>query len=127
MKRREFCASVGSILTAAALPNTPVAAAGVGGKQVLLTPSDLQDLRGSLHGQLLTPGPDGYDSARRIWNGAFDKKPALIARCADAADVSQAIRFARAHELLVAVRGGGHSLSGQSVCDGGLMIDLSPM
>jgi FAD/FMN-containing dehydrogenase len=62
-----------------------------------------------------------------VWNGAFDRKPALIARCAGAADVTQAVNFARAHELLVAVRGGGHSLSGQSVCDGGLMIDLSPM
>jgi FAD/FMN-containing dehydrogenase len=127
MKRREFCASVGSMLTAAALPGAHVAAAGIGGKQVVLTPSDIGDLRASLRGQLLTPGQDGYDSARRIWNGAFDKKPALIARCAGSADVGQAIRFARAHDLLVAVRGGGHSLSGQSVCDGGLMIDLSPM
>jgi FAD/FMN-containing dehydrogenase len=94
---------------------------------VVLKPADIADLRGTLHGQLLTPGQDGYDSARRIWNGAFDKKPALIARCASATDVSQAIQFARTHDLLVAVRGGGHSLSGQSVCDGGLMIDLSPM
>src|SRR5690606_29465719 len=67
------------------------------------------------------------DQARRIWNGAFDRRPALIARCAGAADVIQAVNFGRSHDLLIAVRGGGHSLSGQSVCDGGLMIDLSPM
>ena len=72
------------------------------------------------------PGQDGYDAARRVWNGAFDRKPAPIARCAGTADVTAAVNFARAHELIVAVRGGGHSLSGQSVCDGGLMIDLSP-
>ena len=122
MKRREFCVSAGSVLAAAAIP-----AMGTAGKQVVLQPADLEDLRGRLHGQVLIPGQDGYDSARRIWNGAFDKKPALIARCSSAADVSQAIKFARAHELLVAVRGGGHSLSGQSVCEGGMMIDLSPM
>jgi FAD/FMN-containing dehydrogenase len=62
-----------------------------------------------------------------VWTGAFDRKPALIARCAGAADVVQAVDFARSNALLVAVRGGGHSLSGQSVCEGGMMIDLSPM
>src|SRR6185437_7401656 len=97
------------------------------GKAVSLTASDIKDLRSSLRGELLLSGDDGYDRARRIWNGAFDRRPALIARCAGAADVSQAVKFARAHELLVAVRGGGHSLSGQSVCDRGLMIDLSRM
>jgi FAD/FMN-containing dehydrogenase len=80
-----------------------------------------------MRGEVLTAGQDGYDSARRIWNGAFDRKPALIARCSGAADVILAVNFARAHDLLVAVRGGGHSLSGQSVCDGGIMIDLAPM
>ena len=122
MKRREFCASAGAILAAASIP-----VAGIAGQQVVLKPADIADLRGRLRGQLLAPGQDGYDSASRIWNGAFDKKPALIARCAGAPDVSQAVKFARAHQLLLAVRGGGHSLSGQSVCDGGLMIDLSPM
>jgi FAD/FMN-containing dehydrogenase len=133
MKRREFCASASAVLTTASVPfqvasaGSDVPAAGVAGKQVVLKPTDIENLRGTLRGQLLTPGQDGYDSARRIWNGAFDKKPALIARCATAADVSQAVKFARAHDLVVAVRGGGHSLSGQSVCNGGLMIDLSPM
>lgn len=97
------------------------------GKQATLTASDVKDLKGALRGELLLPGESGYDQARKIWNGAFDRKPALIARCVGAADVTQAVTFAKAHDLLVAVRGGGHSLSGQSVCDGGLMIDLARM
>jgi FAD/FMN-containing dehydrogenase len=136
MKRRTFCASAVSALTAASLPGQRALAALAGGEipargandsQVLLKSGDVEDLRASLRGQLLTPGQEGYDSARKVWNGAFDRKPALIARCAGGADVSQAVKFARSHGLLVAVRGGGHSLSGQSVCDGGLMIDLTPM
>jgi hypothetical protein len=87
----------------------------------------LDELRTSLRGQLLVSGDVGYDSARRIWNGMIDRRPALIARCAGATDVARAITFARERELLVAVRGGGHSFPGYSVCDGGLMIDLSEM
>ena len=64
---------------------------------------------------------------RRVWNAAFDRHPALIARCSGAADVMEAVKFAAANQLLVSVRGGGHSLSGQSVCEKGLMIDLSQM
>ncbi len=97
------------------------------GKQAVVPGSDIADLRGSLRGELLIPGATGYDQARKVWNGSFDRHPALIARCAGAADVVQAVKFAAAHSLLVAVRGGGHSLSGQSVCDGGLVIDLSRM
>jgi FAD/FMN-containing dehydrogenase len=80
-----------------------------------------------LRGQLLRPGHDGYDDARRLWNGMFDRRPALIARCAGTADVVSAVSFARERGLHVAVRGGGHSFPGHSVCDGGLVIDLSPM
>ena len=98
----------------------------VSGIPVLRT-SDIKDLRDSLRGELLVPGQDGYDPARRLWNGAFDKKPAVIARCAGAPDVRRAVQFASANGLVIAVRGGGHSLSCQSVCEGGLMIDLSPM
>ncbi|HZF16231.1 MAG TPA: FAD-binding oxidoreductase [Steroidobacteraceae bacterium] len=132
MKRRTFCTSAVAALAAASLPlrrglASEVAAAGPGGKQVLLQSTAIDDLRASLRGELLLPGQDGYDSARRVWNGAFDRRPALIARCAGAADVIQSVKFARANHLLVAVRGGGHSLSGQSVCEGGLMIDLTPM
>ncbi|HEX6554957.1 MAG TPA: FAD-binding oxidoreductase, partial [Ktedonobacteraceae bacterium] len=70
---------------------------------------------------------DGYEGARRVWNGAIDKYPAAIARCADVSDVVAAVQFARDQELAVAVRGGGHSFSGNGTCDGGLVIDLSPM
>lgn len=87
----------------------------------------VKELRARLRGQVLRPGDDGYDAARKVWNGMFDRHPALIARCTGAADVMTAITFAREHNLLVAVKGGGHSFPGHSVCDGGVMIDLSPM
>ena len=85
------------------------------------------EFKAGLRGQLLSPGDDGYDRARRLWNGMFDRRPALIARCAGAADVIRAVSFARDNRLAVAVRGGGHSFPGYSVCDGGLVIDLSAM
>lgn len=78
-------------------------------------------------GELLTPGDDGYDSARRIWNGSIDRRPAFIARCRATEDVAAAVRFGRRHQLPIAVRGGGHSLPGYSTVEGGLMIDLQPM
>src|SRR5688572_17920135 len=81
----------------------------------------------SVGGQLLRPGDDGYDAARRIFNGMIDRYPALIARCQTTGDVSKAVRFAREHGLVVSVRGGGHNVAGNAVCDGGLMIDLSLM
>jgi FAD/FMN-containing dehydrogenase len=85
----------------------------------------VDELRARFRGALLRPAEEGYDEVRRIWNGAIDRRPALIARCAGADDVVAAVRFARAHDLLVSVRGGGHSVAGHSVSDGGLMIDLS--
>ena len=87
----------------------------------------IEAFQASLRGTLLRPGDDGYDAARGIWNGMIDRQPALIVRCAGAADVIRALSFARTHDLTVAVKGGGHSVSGASVCDGGLMIDLSAM
>jgi FAD/FMN-containing dehydrogenase len=87
----------------------------------------LGTLRSALKGEVLSPRDGGYDSARRIFNAMVDRRPALIARCAATADVVACVRFAREHELAVAVRGGGHSLAGLSLCDGGLVIDLSPM
>jgi FAD/FMN-containing dehydrogenase len=84
-------------------------------------------LRGGFRGALLRPGEEGYDEARRVWNGAVDRRPGLIARCAGADDVVAAVRFARDQDLEISVRGGGHSIAGLSVCDGGLMIDLSLM
>jgi FAD/FMN-containing dehydrogenase len=86
-----------------------------------------QALRSRFRGALLQPGEEGYDEARRVWNGAIDRRPALIARCAGADDVAVAVRFAREHGLPVSVRGGGHAVAGHAVVDGGLMIDLSAM
>jgi FAD binding domain-containing protein/berberine-like enzyme len=88
---------------------------------------EIREFRASLRGSLQQPGDAGYDAARRVWNGAIDRKPALIARCAGPADVLGAVNFARTNQLLVSVRGGGHNVTGNAVCDGGLMIDLSPM
>src|SRR5712691_6127859 len=78
-----------------------------------------------VRGQVLRPGGDGFDSVRGVWNGMIDRSPAVIVRCAGVADVITAINFARDHDLVLAVRGGGHSAAGSSVCDRGLMIDLS--
>ncbi len=142
MKRRTFCKSSLATLATFSLPAprllaaagemaSPVpadlAAVTGAGKAITLPGSSVKELAAALRGQLLLAGSAGYDDARHIWNGSIDRHPALIARCAGAADVAAAARFARDHELLVAVRGGGHSFSGQSVCEGGLMIDLSPM
>ncbi len=135
MKRRTFVTAGLAALTSAALPARRVLAAttadlpavGLDGKPLTLKGADINQLRASLRGELLGAGQAGYDQARRLWNPAFDRHPALIARCVGAADVKHAVGFAAAHNLLTAVRGGGHSFSGQSGCDGGLVIDLSPM
>ncbi|HTY48257.1 MAG TPA: FAD-binding oxidoreductase, partial [Steroidobacteraceae bacterium] len=103
-------------------------AVGSSGSPVSLSAADLKDLRASLRGRLLLPQDAGYDQARRFWDGAFDRHPALIVQAAGAKDVIQAVHFARAHALLTAVRGGGHSVSAHiTACDGALMIDLSRM
>jgi FAD/FMN-containing dehydrogenase len=93
----------------------------------ILDPASIGQFRNALHGELLTPREPGYDEARRVWNAMIDKQPALIARCAGEADVVRSVQFARDHDLVVAVRGGGHSVAGYSTCDGGLLIDLSTM
>jgi hypothetical protein len=87
----------------------------------------IRDLRTRFRGALLRSGEEGYDEARRIWNGAIDRHPALIARCAGADDVVEAVRFARERDLVVSVRGGSHAVAGHAVCDDGLTIDLSLM
>jgi FAD/FMN-containing dehydrogenase len=92
-----------------------------------LTDAAIGDLRAGLRGQLLTPSDQGYDTARKIDNAMIDRRPALIARCAGVADVLAAVRFARKHEVLVSVRAGGHNVAGNAICDGGLVIDVSPM
>jgi FAD/FMN-containing dehydrogenase len=133
--RRQFIGAALALTAGTVLPRGQVwadaagalIAKGLSGETVSLSQSDVKDFRASLRGQLLLAQDEGYEQARRLWNGAFDRHPALIARCAGAADVVQAVNFARSHRLLTAVRGGGHSISGQSSCDGGLMIDLSPL
>src|SRR5205809_7774728 len=87
----------------------------------------LGELAGSFRGQLVRPRDPTYDEHRRIWNGSIDRFPALIARCAGVADVIEAVRFARDTDLPVAVRSGGHSFPGPSLCDGGIGIDLALM
>jgi FAD/FMN-containing dehydrogenase len=135
MRRRTVLASGLAALTAISIPgrrlcaaaSAEVAAVGLDGKPLSLKSGDIDDLRASVRGEVLGADQSGYDTARRLWNPAFDRKPALIVRCVGAADVRRAVKFAAGHGLLTAVRGGGHSLSGQSACDGGLMIDLAPM
>jgi FAD/FMN-containing dehydrogenase len=97
------------------------------GTERALDESVIDKLAAGLRGDLLRPSDHAYDAARKVWNGMVDKHPALIARCVGTADVVDCVRFAREHDLLVSVRGGGHNYAGKSVCDGGLMIDLSPM
>src|SRR5512134_1864001 len=87
----------------------------------------VRELGASFAGALVRPGDSAYDEHRKVWNGSIDRCPALIARCTGVADVRAAVRFARKHGLLTAVRGGGHSFPGLSVCDGGMVIDLGPM
>jgi FAD/FMN-containing dehydrogenase len=87
----------------------------------------LRELAASFRGQLVRPGNPDYDAQRKVWNGSINRRPALIARCSGVTDVSAAIRFARRSELPLAVRGGGHSFPGLSVCDGGIVLDLGPM
>src|SRR5437764_13253669 len=85
----------------------------------------LQTLEGAFAGELLAPGTAQYEAARRVWNGMVDRTPALIARCANEGDIVAVLGAAREQGLPVAVRGGGHNVAGNAVCDGGVVIDLS--
>jgi FAD binding domain len=93
----------------------------------MISPTAIENFKASCEGKLLRPDDPGYDDARKIWNGMIDKRPALIGRCAGVADVIQCVNFAQANSMLVAVRGGGHTVTGNAMCDGGLVIDLSRM
>jgi FAD/FMN-containing dehydrogenase len=97
------------------------------GERTILEEAEVKAFQTRLRGKRLGPGDDGYDDARKVWNGMIDRRPALIARCTGAADVIAAVTFAREQGLLVSIRGGGHNVAGNAVCDGGLMIDLAPM
>ncbi len=135
LARRRF---LGSALALTTLPCTRLFAAEGGvypdveavtgdGRQVLLRGADVRDFATRLRGELLLPTSAHYDEARRLWNGSIERHPALIARCSGPADVAEAVKFAAANRLLLSVRGGGHSFSGLSVAEKGLMIDLSQM
>lgn len=104
-----------------------IEASTLDGSRVVLPKAEIATLRDSLRGNLLLSGDDGYDGARRVWNGNVDRRPALITRCLDAADVQKSVIFARQRALLLSVRGGGHSAPGYGTNDGGLVIDLSMM
>lgn len=91
----------------------------------VLEKAGIETLKASLRGELLQPADEGYDAARKVYNGMIDKRPALIVRCADVADVIAAVHFGRENKLLVSIRGGGHNAGGLGICDDGLVIDLS--
>jgi len=96
-------------------------------RDIVLDDADIADLARHFRGELIRRDDPQYDRARRVWNGAIDRYPALVARCTGVADVLAAVRFARERERMVAVRGGGHNVAGAAVCDDGIVIDLSPM
>jgi len=137
MRRRTFCqAALGTAALAAPLSRlvaadrpvlADVPAITLSGQSTVIEKAALNELARSLHGQLILADSDEYDAARRVWNRMIDKRPAMIVRCMDTADVANAITFARERALLLAVRGGGHSFPGLSTCDGGMMLDVSPM
>jgi hypothetical protein len=87
----------------------------------------IEELKQEIRGEVLLPNDAGYDEARTLWNAMIDRKPGMIVRCAGVGDVMRSVRLAHDHNLLVSVRGGGHNIAGNAVCDDGLMIDLSLM
>jgi FAD/FMN-containing dehydrogenase len=136
MQRRTFCKNALAAGIAASLPacgkkaseamsSSTLAAISSDGDEITIASSLVQDFASSLQGTLLQSTDGGYESARKLWNGMIDRRPALIAQCKNKADVVSAVRFANEQSLRLAVRCGGHSISGKSSCDGGLMIDLA--
>ncbi|MEO0997773.1 MAG: FAD-binding oxidoreductase [Pseudomonadota bacterium] len=142
MNRRKFLFQSVAAGTAATLPSlaalsqglplagaakTSLRAVSLDGAEIELERAAVREFGNAMDGPVLLAGHADYDGARRVWNGMHDRRPALIARCLNSADVSRAVTFARERDMLVAVRGGGHSWPGKSVCDDGLMLDLSLM
>jgi FAD/FMN-containing dehydrogenase len=142
MQRRQFCRTALAASVAAAIPllpgcdkkapvateaNTSIRGISLDGAELELEKAAVKELGKSMTGPVLLSGHEEYDGVRMVWNGMHDKRPALIARCMNSDDVSNAITFAKERGLLTAVRGGGHSWPGKSVCDDGIMIDLSLM
>jgi hypothetical protein len=93
----------------------------------MLREATIAAFKSGLRGELIEPGDASYNAARKVYNAMIDRKPRLIVRCADVADVIAAVKFGREHKLAVSVRGGGHNAAGSGVCDDGLVIDLSPI
>ena len=93
----------------------------------MLSEATITSFKASLRGGLIEAGDSSYDAVRMVYNAMIDRRPRLIARCADVADVMAAVKFGREQKLLVAIRGGAHNAGGLGVCDDGLVIDLSPM
>ena len=142
MNRRKFVKSTLAASFAASFPNlygcgekatvateaeASIAAVSLDGAEIELVKAQIRELGEALSGPVLLSGDTGYDGARKVWNGMHDKHPALIARCRNTQDIQHAVDFARDNNLLLAVRGGGHSWPGKSTCDGGLMLDLQEM
>ena len=142
MDRRQFCRTTLAASVAAAIPflpgcdkkapvatnaDTSIRGVSLEGAEIELEKAAIKELGESMTGPVLISGHPEYDGARKIWNGMHDKRPALIARCMNTEDACNAVDFARGNNLLVAVRGGGHSWPGKSTCDDGIMIDLSLM
>jgi FAD binding domain/Berberine and berberine like len=140
MKRRDFCRTTTwggavAILTSfgirslASIPrwSRDIQGSTLSGEIALIPAKAINDFAAGLRGRLITPTDADYDEARRLWNKMFDGRPALIVRCSGAADIARSLIFARERNLLIAVRGGGHSYQGYSTCNGGLVIDLSTM
>src|SRR5437867_6902847 len=97
------------------------------GANASIPEATLTAFKEGLRGRVAVPGSADYEQARPIWNAMIERRPALFARCAGAADVMRSVHFAREQGLPLAVRGGGHNIAGNALCDGGLVIDLSPM
>ncbi|MDH3265910.1 MAG: FAD-binding protein, partial [Gammaproteobacteria bacterium] len=142
MNRRRFCRTAVAASVAAAIPllpgcsrrapdatqaNTSIRGISLDGDEIELERAAIREFGESMTGPVVLAGHPEYDNARKIWNGMHDRRPALIARCMNSTDVTNAVTFARERHMLTAVRGGGHSWPGKSVADDGIMIDLSLM
>lgn len=106
---------------------TEIRLSSLQGGAIVLGTDAVATLSQTLRGTVCLPGEPGYDEARTIWNAMINRHPGAVVRCRGAADIIRAVRFAREHGLLLAVRGGGHNIAGNAVCEGGLLIDLSLM
>jgi len=142
MNRRKFCKTTLAASVAAAYPflaacgekakvateaDTSIAAVSLDGADIELSKAQILEFGEAMNGPVLLSDSPGYNNARKIWNGMHEKHPAMIARCQNTQDITNAVNFARDNNLLLAVRGGGHSWPGYSTCNGGLMLDLAEM